>query len=95
MRRYHRNTKPTKRTITVKYAGACACCGGTINAGDIADYFPAGSLSGRTVAAIAHPGGLDGTSAKCTGVIERSLVNDYAGDGLDQRYEDQCADQCR
>lgn len=95
MRRYYRNAKPTRRTITVKYAGPCACCGATIQPGETADYFPVGSLLHHTKPAIAHPAGLDGNSARCSGVIAQRLVNDHAGDGLDQRYEDDCAEICR
>ena len=64
--RYRRYSKPQARTITVKYAGPCACCGATIPAGSMADYYPVGTIAGRNTAAIAHVGGLDGNSATCT-----------------------------
>lgn len=95
MRRYHRAARPTVRTIQVKYAGACACCGATIKAGEMADYFPIGTIKGVTEARIAHIGGLDGNSARCSAELRRQHdVNAYAGDGLDMRYEDQCSDIC-
>ena len=98
-RRFHTYRKPQVRTITVKYAGKCACCGQPIAAGEMADYYPVGTIAGRSEAAIAHIGGLDGNSAKCTAelrkqYVEQKAVNDYAGDGLDARYEDQCRDIC-
>ncbi len=90
--------RPTPRTLVVKYAGACACCGATIAVGETATYYPAGSIAGRTQAAIAHLGGLDGNSARCTGEIRKTYearaANDYAGDGLDERWEDQGRDIC-
>lgn len=92
--RFHRSARPTPRVITVKYAGKCACCGGTIKAGAMATYYPAGTIAGVTEARIAHVGGLDGTSATCAGVIRDKAVNDYAGDGLDSRWEDSFADIC-
>jgi len=46
----------------------------------------------------AHIGGLDGTSKACFNHLKVSAVdhnvNDYAGDGLDSRYEDDCARAC-
>ncbi len=53
MRRY-RTHKPTRRTIVVKYAGECACCGATIKAGEMADYYPPGTMRDNTRAAIAR-----------------------------------------
>lgn len=44
--RFYRQSKPTVRTITVKYAGKCMCCGGAIPAGAIADYYPIGTIAG-------------------------------------------------
>jgi hypothetical protein len=62
-----------------------------IGVGEYATYYPPGTIAGRTVGAIAHTGGLDGNSARCTAVLrEQMAVNDFAGDGLDARYEDQC-----
>ena len=97
-RRYYRPSKPTPRNIEVKYAGKCACCGAEIKAGVIATYYPIGSIAGVNKSAIAHIGGLDGTSQVCFNhlkakVADKSL-NSYAGDGLDQRYEDDCKDRC-
>jgi hypothetical protein len=90
-RRTYRQARPQVRSIVVKYAAPCACCGATIKAGEMATYYPPGTIASRTVGAIAHLGGLDGNSARCTAVLrEQMAVNDYAGDGLDVRYEDQC-----
>lgn len=122
-RKYYRtNRKPTERTITVKYAGKCICCGGTIEAGEAATYWPAGSrYPDRGV--LEHVAGAwdegERVSLKCAAVLrakhqdgapgsfenpkpytpeafDRSFkaVNAYAGDGLDERYEDQCRDVC-
>lgn len=94
-RRYCRAARPQVRSIVVKYAAPCACCGAMIKAGEMATYYPPGTIALRLAGAIAHIGGLDGNSARCTAVIrEQMAVNDYAGDGLDARYEDQCSDIC-
>jgi hypothetical protein len=109
--RHYRRARPEARTITVKYAGTCACCGAPIAAGQMATYYPPGLLGAGKAGAIAHVGGLDGNSARCTAEVRKRLfpeyaaeverreaeqraVNDYAGDGLDERYEDQCRDIC-
>jgi hypothetical protein len=97
-RRFHHYSKPQPRNIAVKYAGKCACCGAPIKAGEFATYYPPGTIASRTEGAIAHIGGLDGNSAKCTAELRKGFearaVNAYAGDGLDERYEDQCRDIC-
>jgi len=98
-RRFNRYSKPTPRTITAKYAGACICCGSPITAGETVTYYPAGTIAGITEGKIAHIGGLEGNSAKCSNVIraqrtESKNLNDYAGDGLDSRWEDDCRDRC-
>lgn len=96
-RRFRSYSKPTPRNIEVKFAGQCACCGGAIKAGEMATYYPAGTIAGCSVGKIAHIGGLDGNSTKCSGIIAGKRdagLNDYAGDGLDSRYEDDCARQC-
>jgi hypothetical protein len=100
-RRHIRQSKPTARDITVKYSGPCAACGGTIKAGSIATYYPIGTPTATALggACIAHIGGLDGNSQRCADVlrakyIEDQNTNDYAGDGLDARYEDDCASRC-
>lgn len=82
-------SKPTVRTITVKYAGPCACCGATINAGEMADYFPVGTIASRTTPAIAHMGGLDGNSARCANNIRTSaeIVRDPGEDAADRWNE--------
>lgn len=97
-RKFYRNARPQVRTITAKYAGKCACCGAAIKAGEIVDYYPAGTIASRAEAAITHIGGLDGNSARCTAELrngyEAHAVNDYAGDGLDERWEDMGRDIC-
>jgi hypothetical protein len=79
----YRSNSP--RTITVKFAGKCACCGAPIAAGEIADYYP-------TRREIAHRGGLDGNSARCTAEIRKRRDPGFVD--LDRMYEDQCADIC-
>jgi hypothetical protein len=81
--RYRNRFSDKPRTITVRYAGKCACCGALIAAGEIADYYPARRE-------IAHVGGLDGNSARCTTEIKKH--NDFVD--IDRMYEDQCADIC-
>lgn len=80
-----RYRKPFVRTITVKYAGECRCCGATIKAGELADYYP-------NMRAIAHIGGLDGTSARCSENLRARHDRDFAD--VDRAYEDQCAEIC-
>lgn len=114
-RRYS-HAKATPRVITVRYDGMCACCGAVIRAGEVATYYPVGTLGSRTEGAIAHVGGPEGNSARCTMELrksefpeyhaelvrkemerresERRAVNDYAGAGLDARWEDDCRDVC-
>jgi hypothetical protein len=97
-RRFRSYSKPTPRNITVKFAGECACCGAQIKAGEFATYYPAGTIASVSEGRIAHIGGLEGNSQKCAGNIGAKMVdrglNDYAGDGLDARYEDDCARAC-
>jgi hypothetical protein len=98
-RRFNRShSKPTVRNITAKFASQCVCCGGPIKAGDWVSYYPLGTIAGISEGKVAHVGGLEGNSAKCAGIIRSSGVdhnlNDYAGDGLDARYEDDCAEAC-
>lgn len=81
--RYRKNNSP--RTIIAKFAGKCACCGAAIAAGETVSYYP-------TMRAIAHVGGLEGNSARCTAEIRRT--NDSGFVDLDRMYEDQCADIC-
>lgn len=98
-RRFNRYSKPTPRNITAKYAGKCICCGAEIQSGEMVTYYPAGTIAGITEGKIGHIGGLDGNSAKCSNVTRAQMIadknlNDYAGDGLDQRWEDDCRDRC-
>lgn len=94
----HRSTRPTVRTITAKFAGICACCAAPIKAGETVDYYPVGTIAGRATPAIAHPGGLDGTSSRCASELRKTFearaVDDYAGAGLDERWEDEGRDIC-
>ncbi len=83
MRRYSKSNAP--RTIVVKYAGKCACCGAPIAAGEMADYYP-------DRRAIAHMGGLDGNSGRCTAEIRKQQDSGFVD--IDRLYEDQCADIC-
>jgi hypothetical protein len=72
------------RTIAVKFAANCHCCGAEIKAGEMADYYP-------RLRKIAHIGGLDGNSSRCAFEIRKQR------DGfidVDRLYEDQCADIC-
>lgn len=92
--RYYRKQyrKPQVRTITVKYAGPCACCGAEIKAGEIADYYPPGTIASVNEGRIAHIGGLDGNSARCSSEIAKRRDRDFVD--LDRMYEDQCAEIC-
>lgn len=90
--RNYRGSKPQPRTMVVKYAGTCACCGAPIAAGETATYYPAGTIASRTVGAIAHVGGLEGNSARCTAEIGKR--NDPGFVDVDRMYEDQCSDIC-
>ena len=98
MMRYRRYSKPEPRTIVVRFAGKCACCGQMIAAGETATYYPPGTIAGVTEGRIGHIGGLSGESTQCAAELrkwhEQRAVNDFAGDGLDARYEDQCGEIC-
>lgn len=98
-RRFKSYSKPIARNIEVKYAGKCACCGGVIKAGELATYYPIGTIAGVNEARLSHINGLEGNSQKCSDILRSRMVadaniNDYAGDGLDARYEDDCARIC-
>lgn len=83
MRYRYRIPKP--RTIIVKYAGKCACCGGDIKAGELADYYPARTIASRSIPGIAHIGGLDGNSSRCSAEIKQraEYVRDPGEDAAD------------
>jgi hypothetical protein len=82
----YRSRSTAIRTITAKFAGKCACCGGQINAGEIVDYYPAKRE-------IAHYQAFNGNSSKCYNVLRREKYPaDYID--IDRAYEDQCADIC-
>jgi len=71
---------------------------GAIKAGELCQYFPANMIGNRE-GRIAHYAGAwdEGSkvSLRCYQVRkEQQAVNDFAGDGLDSRWEDQCADIC-
>jgi len=88
-----RYRKPQVRTITVKYAGECACCGATIKAGEIADYYPVGTIASRHSGAIAHVGGLEGNSARCTSELrqrEHVVPGEDAADRWNETHGDRC-----
>lgn len=85
MRRYSRYSN-LPRTITVKFAGQCACCAAPITAGEIATYYPA-------FRSIAHVGGLEGNSPRCTAEIRKRNADPGYVD-IDRLYEDQCANIC-
>ena len=91
MRYNRRYSKPQVRTITVKYAGACLCCGAMIKPGEIADYYPVGTIA-NTRAGIAHMGGLDGNSPRCSSEIAKRRDPGFVD--LDRMYEDSCSDIC-
>jgi hypothetical protein len=145
-RRYrtYRNSRPTVRAITVKYEGNCMCCGGKIQPGQIADFYPVGTIAGVHEGRLAHLKATEGNSVACATEFKRekqsgehfdyekqawvgadgrylrcghpaaincqcygrvhqgelapakqdSGLNNYAGDGLDTRYEDECRDRC-
>jgi hypothetical protein len=81
----NRNRSSTPRTIIAKFAGKCHCCGVEIKAGAMCDYYP-------SLKAIAHVGGLDGNSARCTAEIRNQRDRGFVD--LDRAYEDSCADIC-
>lgn len=96
-KRYYRPSKPTTRNIEVKYSAPCACCGAIIKAGELATYYPIGTIAGCHEGKISHIGGLDGNSLKCAAHLRNQLdaaTNNYAGDGLDSRWEDSFRDTC-
>ena len=89
------------RTITVKYAGRCGCCGGEIKRGEIAEY-------DRKTRTIYHLGGPNGESTACyhegrkrleaegkpAAELSRSKYSRVAEDPVDSAYEDDCARAC-
>jgi len=96
-RRRFRSSKPAARAITVKFAGKCICCGGIIAAGSIAEYYPVGTIAGVSEGKLAHINAVNGSSVACAVELRNkqdSGLNSMAGDGLDERYEDQCRDDC-
>src|SRR5579859_5689741 len=74
------------RTITASFTCKCACCGGAVTAGSIADYYPAKRQ-------IAHYQAFNGNAAQCYGVL-RDKQRDPGFVDLDLAYEDSCADIC-
>ena len=79
-RKYHGpHSKPQPRTLTVKFTGQCLCCGASITVGEIATYYPVGTIANRTTSAIAHVGGLEGTSARCTSEIRMRAKDETRG----------------
>ena len=49
-----RPSKPKPRGIVVKYPGNCLICGGRIEAGESAVYYPVGTIASVYVPHIAH-----------------------------------------
>jgi len=95
-RRFHRAARSSAvRTITVKYDGKCACCGAPIAAGQTADYDPQRRELRHTPNAWDEG---ERVSLTCFHNLKNRPIdpgaNAYAGDGLDQRYEDDCRDRC-
>lgn len=68
--RNYSRSKPTARAITVKYAGKCACCGGMISVGQIADFYPVGTIAGVHESRIAHLKAMQGESQACSAVLK-------------------------
>jgi len=86
-RRNYRQSKPAPRNIAVKYAAPCACCGITIQPGELATYYPAGTFASAPEAKIAHIGALEGNSHRCAGNIgakrnEDTQLASYIAEGL-------------
>lgn len=71
--RYRRQAKAAPRDMMLKYAGRCACCGAELKAGQWATYYPPGTIAGRTDGAVAHVGGLEGTSQACYAEMCRTM----------------------
>ena len=92
-RRFNRS-KPTVRAITVKYAGKCMCCGGEIAAGQIADFYPVGTIAGVHEGKIAHLKAVEGNSVACYQVLKSKASEQSAVDAFDMQYEDDCRDRC-
>jgi hypothetical protein len=91
--RRFRHSKPTVRTITVKYAGKCMCCGGLIEAGRIADYYPVGTIAGVHEAKIAHLKAVDGDSKACYAEgLKQQRDREFVD--IDRQWEDDCKDRC-
>jgi hypothetical protein len=88
-RRNYRTSKPVVRNIAVKFAAPCACCGVTIKAGELATYYPVGTIASVTVAKICHIGGLEGNSHHCAANLRAAFVKaedtqlaSYVAEGL-------------
>lgn len=102
------NRKP--RDIVVKYPGKCGCCGAEIKAGEVATYYPPGTCgnkegrighvgglegaSARCTEEIRKRDFPEYAVEVARREAEQRAVNDYAGDGLDERWEDDCRDIC-
>lgn len=96
-RKFYRSSKPSIRNIAAKFSSQCICCGGTIRRGDYVTYYPAGSIAGVNEGKVGHLGGLEGNSSVCCNTLKNRVdtsTNDFAGDGLDARYEDDCRNIC-
>jgi len=77
------------KLIRAKFAGKCACCGRRVYRGESVVW----NMVARAVSHVAcHGAKFGNVSATVAGVDHGA--NDYAGDGLDSRYEDDCARAC-
>jgi hypothetical protein len=79
-----RRQNNSPRIMTARFAGKCACCGADIKAGETITWYPSRKQ-------IAHVGGLDGNSARCTAEIRKRMYDPGFVD-LDRMHEDQCAE---
>jgi hypothetical protein len=101
-RSYRSNRRPEPRTLTVKYAAPCACCGARIEVGETATYYPPGAYGENAKGVIVHVAYSwdegQRVSLECFNnqrkAMEQRAVNDHAGDGLDERWEDAGRDVC-
>lgn len=81
--RYRRRIDNSPRTITAKFAGKCANCGGDIPAGAMCDYHPVKRQIG-------HLGAFSGDGDK----MGQCFAARRDAPDTDRMYEDQCAAIC-
>jgi hypothetical protein len=69
------------------------CCGGLIEAGRIADYYPVGTIAGVHEAKIAHLKAVDGDSKACYAEgLKQQRDREFVD--IDRQWEDDCKDRC-